>query len=1267
MRSNEPQLFVLQSKAFYCLFINLFFRRGGRQQMDSPPPKGLSRKATLSRIGSVRNLSNSKSKGPTGRISLVFTDVQDSTKLWDGDQDAMSIAIKSHHVCMRNGIRKHNGYEVKTEGDAFMVSFSTAKDALKFCLQMQEDLVNIDYPMALLLHQAARQEKDKSGTVIWRGLRVRMGVHTGTPQCELDPVTGRTDYYGPMVNQAARVSGQAKGGQITISKDTFDEIRHDLRNLGLPTISDAGLVELKGISKSIRIYGLVPEKLSQRVFTASDPHAEVNYLRTITNELNNEMNNLDPDAARLEALSPIRQRNLHLQPVMLDVSWLHEPKDINDFSQMVDSLADISVTEHSKVLASSTFATGFSDVLLEAVQAMKLTTLGIFRTLHDIVKSVPRSSLYLVRQGYQSILSEIRSLSDCIEHADTASQQLTLAAESLIEMSDQPAISSGDDDESALPTHSVVMLQVENTSHLHNTLPSAFESSTDILQTAIKRLLKVYKGERVNYGPEYIPPLGHDIQGDVEDNFPTQRPGSCKDAEVLLLFERDTNAVNFCLALQTQLLCEAWPQELQTDDSCKFLTGEESEGEEELLFRTMSYFNFDGGDIENDALVEKKTQIWGGLKIRCCTHTGTTSQPTISPAGIKWYSGLGIQRCSRLLRQSYGGEVLVSEAMWLSIMDNSVSKKNILPVAVFDPRTSTPHHVVLFPKELRKRGEIGTKPGSFLDTRFWNPAAPALPQNDERGYLSHCYRMRGMTELQIEASINSLIKTRTDRQRKIFIRQQNLIKAQEQQLMKMHDFDSVQPVPVVSDATEVTVDVASPKLNAQVDDNVKNLVMTSIVKLKQKIKISKRKPQKTTTQSKEQPRVADLQSVHSNFCYFVDLLKGYLNSPMSGGGVRDLTSDDVQKLFTKKVFKNKTSNLSDLPYREQYTYLVDNILEDDSSLFTDQTSFVKISDSFNGLAAKLFLCIKNFRVRMTVAANKSRNTCELLQKQASMSPRLHWSSPGSGVGRQSPSRKPVAPPDFDESVAQSVTCEDVGERRKRIRRLSSVPGVTKNLSVYSNPKSAKKRTKRRASFTPKPITSEDVDLAEIGSNRSSIDLEKKNSNNSLLSLNHDSPIDTFTEPDPGKLKKRKKSVPLAVNTNEFGKISPALRRKSLTPIPKSISSKVMMDDKISKTCPAGRRESQSHKTAPHGNKKKSLRELPAPPTPPSISLHDDDGGTLDLTDLYLEAGSVTPSPNSFVTGVASDILSEEPSQSAAESPTLELRSAIKPGDIPTGP
>ncbi|KAI6860944.1 adenylate cyclase protein, partial [Hortaea werneckii] len=66
---------------------------------------------------------------PTGEVTLVFTDIKNSTILWETYPEAMQSAIKMHNEVMRRHLRIIGGYEVKTEGDAFMVAFPTVTSA----------------------------------------------------------------------------------------------------------------------------------------------------------------------------------------------------------------------------------------------------------------------------------------------------------------------------------------------------------------------------------------------------------------------------------------------------------------------------------------------------------------------------------------------------------------------------------------------------------------------------------------------------------------------------------------------------------------------------------------------------------------------------------------------------------------------------------------------------------------------------------------------------------------------------------------------------------------------------------------------------------------------------------------------------------------------------------------------------------------------------------------------------------------------------------
>lgn len=164
---------------------------------------------------------------PRGSLAMVFTDIKNSTVLWDNHPLAMRSAIKVHNAIMRRQLRLIGGYEVKTEGDAFVVSFPTPTSALLWCFVVQTQLLTTDeWPAEILSSDQGCEIKDSEGNIIFRGLSVRMGVHWGAPVCEPDVVTKRMDYFGPMVNRASRVSSVADGGQITMSNDFYNEMEN---------------------------------------------------------------------------------------------------------------------------------------------------------------------------------------------------------------------------------------------------------------------------------------------------------------------------------------------------------------------------------------------------------------------------------------------------------------------------------------------------------------------------------------------------------------------------------------------------------------------------------------------------------------------------------------------------------------------------------------------------------------------------------------------------------------------------------------------------------------------------------------------------------------------------------------------------------------------------------------------------------------------------------------------------------------------------------
>lgn len=227
---------------------------------------------------------------PIGHVTLVFTDIRNSTHLWEVNP-GMTTAMRLHNTLLRRQLRFCGGYEVKTEGDSFMCSFPTALAALWWCLTVQVQLLHEPWPLEILECEDGKPIVDERGNLIARGLSVRMGIHSGTPLCEPDLITHRMDYFGPMVNRSARIESSAQGGQIACSQDIANEINANIpevneatedtkqqnqvaveaiRKLGV-TIVRVGEVKLKGIELPEVLFILYPSGLQARHDLKEDP------------------------------------------------------------------------------------------------------------------------------------------------------------------------------------------------------------------------------------------------------------------------------------------------------------------------------------------------------------------------------------------------------------------------------------------------------------------------------------------------------------------------------------------------------------------------------------------------------------------------------------------------------------------------------------------------------------------------------------------------------------------------------------------------------------------------------------------------------------------------------------------------------------------------------------------------------------------------------------------------------------------------------------
>lgn len=104
-------------------------------------------------------------------LTVVSTDIEGSTRLWDLYPLAMNKDLALHDKLIRETMEIFFGYELLTEGDSFKLAFHRPQQAIQFCVYVQEKLM--EQPWSEGICKCMDDGDDN-----FRGLRIRMGVHS---------------------------------------------------------------------------------------------------------------------------------------------------------------------------------------------------------------------------------------------------------------------------------------------------------------------------------------------------------------------------------------------------------------------------------------------------------------------------------------------------------------------------------------------------------------------------------------------------------------------------------------------------------------------------------------------------------------------------------------------------------------------------------------------------------------------------------------------------------------------------------------------------------------------------------------------------------------------------------------------------------------------------------------------------------------------------------------------------------------------------------
>lgn len=167
---------------------------------------------------------------PTGTITLLFTDIEQSTYLLQQLGNRYANVLDEYRHLLRMAFQQWSGHEVYTQGDGFFVAFSRASDAVEAVVAAQRSLASYRWSEGIVP-------------------RVRMGLHTGEPE------RSSVGYTGLDVHCAARLMSAAHGGQVLLSQTTQELVTHNLPE-GV-SLRDLGEHLLKDVPGSKRLFQLV--------------------------------------------------------------------------------------------------------------------------------------------------------------------------------------------------------------------------------------------------------------------------------------------------------------------------------------------------------------------------------------------------------------------------------------------------------------------------------------------------------------------------------------------------------------------------------------------------------------------------------------------------------------------------------------------------------------------------------------------------------------------------------------------------------------------------------------------------------------------------------------------------------------------------------------------------------------------------------------------------------------------------------------------------
>jgi class 3 adenylate cyclase len=172
---------------------------------------------------------------PDGTVTMLFSDIEASTALNErlGDVRWLEL-LRAHNAVVREQVLEHGGFEVKAQGDGFMIAFPSARRAVQ---------------CARAIQRAIRSQLDQHPD---GPIKLRIGLHTG------EAIREEADFYGKNVVLAARIADEARGGEVLASS----VVKQLTESAGDVRFEDERELELQGLAGRHVVYRVAQRELS---------------------------------------------------------------------------------------------------------------------------------------------------------------------------------------------------------------------------------------------------------------------------------------------------------------------------------------------------------------------------------------------------------------------------------------------------------------------------------------------------------------------------------------------------------------------------------------------------------------------------------------------------------------------------------------------------------------------------------------------------------------------------------------------------------------------------------------------------------------------------------------------------------------------------------------------------------------------------------------------------------------------------------------------